>query len=221
MVSKLTPPPTDIITAHHAAGKKTYILPLARPSVTTLLPLFPHLNYHTDVFELRVDLLCDPAAAPGAPPSCSFLKSQLLLLQQATHLPIMFTIRTLSQGGKWPDAAHEAALEAMLMAVREGCAYVDVEIEWPQEMIDVIVREKGGSKIVGSFHDWTGNIPWGSEVLREKFERADSFGGEFVLFFCPPFFVCVCVCFVFCWWGRRAEVVGGGAESGRGRGNWK
>ncbi|RPB09951.1 shikimate-5-dehydrogenase [Morchella conica CCBAS932] len=175
MISKLTLPTTDLITAHHAAGKKTYILPLTHPSITTLLPLLPLLSYHTDIFELRVDLLCDPAS-PTSPPSCSYLKSQLSLLQQATELPIMFTIRTVSQGGKWPDSAHEAALEAMLIAVREGCAYVDVEIEWPQEMIDVMVREKGGSKIVGSFHDWTGDIRWGSEVLREKFERADSFG---------------------------------------------
>ncbi|KAI5847969.1 type I 3-dehydroquinase-domain-containing protein [Morchella snyderi] len=88
----------------------------------------------------------------------------------------MFTIRTVSQGGRWPDDAHEAALEAMRMAVRAGCAYVDVEIEWPQAMIDAVVKEKGASKIVASFHDWTGDIRWGDELLREKLEKGDSFG---------------------------------------------
>ncbi|KAJ0383133.1 hypothetical protein COL922a_011107 [Colletotrichum nupharicola] len=91
-------------------------------------------------------------------------------------MPILFTIRTVPQGGKFPPDAENEALALMLMAVEEQCKYIDVEIEWSPEMINAVVEEKGSSKIIASFHDWTGDIRWTSDLLREKYATADAFG---------------------------------------------
>ncbi|KAF5508607.1 Short chain dehydrogenase yanD [Colletotrichum fructicola] len=91
-------------------------------------------------------------------------------------MPILFTIRTAPQGGKFPPDAENEALALMLMAVEEQCKYIDVEIEWSLELVNAVVEKKGSSKIIASFHDWTGDIRWTSDLLREKYATADAFG---------------------------------------------
>jgi 3-dehydroquinate dehydratase type I len=94
-----------------------------------------------------------------------------------SSLPVLFTIRTKSQGGKFPDDKADEALALMLMAVECGIEYVDVEVEWPESVIGKLVKRKGLAKLVASFHDWTGDIRWTSQLLRNKFAQADAFGG--------------------------------------------
>jgi 3-dehydroquinate dehydratase len=43
----------------------------------------------------------------------------------------------------------------MLLAVEFGCGYIDVEIEWPSNVINALSHRKLGSKIVASYHPWT------------------------------------------------------------------
>lgn len=104
-------------------------------------------------------------------------------------LPILFTIRTQSQGGKFPDDAVDEALQLMLLAVRCGVQYIDVEIEWPEALVSRIMQEKGDAMVVASYHSWTGDVGWTSEVLREKFRAADAFGGNLAFYFEIPLFI--------------------------------
>ncbi|KAJ5279704.1 NAD(P)-binding protein [Penicillium angulare] len=48
-----------------------------------------------------------------------------------SSLPILFTIRTKSQGGKFPDDASKEALDLILLAIESGMAYDDVLLTIP------------------------------------------------------------------------------------------
>ncbi|KAI0275856.1 EPSP synthase-domain-containing protein [Russula aff. rugulosa BPL654] len=52
------------------------------------------------------------------------------------------------------------------LALRLGVEYVDVEISWPEKNLRDLVSRKGNSKIVASWHDWTGNLKWDSSSQR-------------------------------------------------------
>lgn len=182
MISKITSLDslaTDIIFANHASNQKTYILPLTFPSITLAIPNLTRMSYGTDIWEMRADLLSpstEPIGISNLPP-LGFVKEQISLLQQHSDLPILFTIRTVSQGGKFPDDEAQLALDMMLAAVEAGCEYIDVEIEWPESLIAEMNQKKGDSKVIASFHDWSGGIRWSGEGLKEKYLLADKMGG--------------------------------------------
>ncbi|KAM5356464.1 hypothetical protein ACJ41O_003110 [Fusarium nematophilum] len=171
---------SDIIFDNHRREphRQTFIIPLTYPDISLGAADIPRISYGGDIWEVRADLLT-PSAEPLGPsnlPPLAYVRSQLQLLQHLSQLPILFTIRTVSQGGKFPDTAEEEALDLMLMAVDEGCRYIDVEIEWPRKLIATLVEKKGDAKLVASFHDWTGGVRWTSDLLQEKFVIADEFG---------------------------------------------
>jgi 3-dehydroquinate dehydratase type I len=169
----------DLIKENYARGKQTFIIPLTFPDLSAAVEKITHISYGGDVWELRVDLLSHTTPLKETNlPSTAYVKQQLNLLQSWSSLPILFTIRTKSQGGKFPNDAHHQALELMLLAIEEGCAYIDVEIEWPQTVIDEILKQKKTSQIVASFHDWTGNIRWTGQTIKEKYKVTDQFGGK-------------------------------------------
>lgn len=169
----------DLLFANYEAGKQTFIIPLTFPDLRDGRDVLSRIAYGGDIWEVRVDLLCPPGAPIGETnvPSVLYVREQIEFLQALSPLPILFTIRTKSQGGKFPDHAAQEALELMLLAVEKAVAYIDVEIEWPQETIHEIVNHKGLTKLVASYHSWTGDVAWSSQELRQRYEAADAFGG--------------------------------------------
>lgn len=166
---------TDLISSNFAKGQQTFLIPLTFPDLSGLGDDLESIGYGGDVWELRVDLLQEPGAET-AMPSLAYVKRQLHYLQQNSTLPIIFTIRTASQGGKFPDDAHKAALELMLMAQEQECQYIDIECEWPRSLIDDMVARKGRTKIIASFHEWTGQTSWKDWWLSKR-SLLDSYGG--------------------------------------------
>ena len=170
----------DIISANFAEGKQTFIIPLTIKDVNDLKKNVDRIGYGGDIWELRVDLLSpssEPLGRENTPP-LDYVRQQIMSLQAMSELPILFTIRTFSQGGKFPDNAADEARALMELAIQLGIEYLDVEIEWPPSLIDAISRRKGKtSKVVASYHSWTGKVAWTSQELDEKFRAADAFGG--------------------------------------------
>ncbi|CAI4217658.1 unnamed protein product [Parascedosporium putredinis] len=115
--------------------------PLTYPDISLGAKDIERIGYGGDVWEVRVDLLSDAQHPLGA-----------------TNLPSYEYVR--QQVRKFPDDAVNEALALMLLAVELNCLYIDVEIEWPQQAIDALVAAKGASKLVASFHSWTGDIRW-------------------------------------------------------------
>jgi 3-dehydroquinate dehydratase type I len=173
----------DIIFENYASKEQTFIIPLTFPNINHAKPIIERISYGGDLWELRVDLL-SPAAADMTSvnlPSPEYVKDQVQALQSMSDLPILFTIRTKSQGGKFPDDAVYEAMELMLLAVTCGIQYIDVEIEWPQTLLDEIISKKKSTKLVASYHSWTGDIRWTSQELQKRFKAANDFGGSSLL----------------------------------------
>lgn len=159
--------------------RQTFIIPLTFPDLSKAAALIPRIEYGGDIWALRVYLLrnsSEPIEKVNIP-SPKYVEAQLKLLQRLFQLPVLFIIRTASQGGKFPDNDGNEALVLMLIAVEAGIKYVDVEIEWPVGLTEKLGERKGDIKLVASFHDWTGTVRWTSSKLKKKYQLADSFGG--------------------------------------------
>lgn len=168
----------DLISQRYAEGLKTYIITLKFPDFTLLdRELLDQISYGGDLWEFRADLLECPSSEQTGIPPLEHVRSQLQTLRSLTTLPVLFTVRTVSQGGKFPNNASQEALALMKLAVEVGCEYIDVELDWPSFVFQDIRACKGSSKIIASYHEFSGNIRWTSTALQEKCTAADAIGG--------------------------------------------
>ncbi|EMD32442.1 hypothetical protein CERSUDRAFT_161831 [Gelatoporia subvermispora B] len=162
-----------------AADRRSYFLSLTYPDITRALPHIEQLTAGVDAVELRVDLLRSPKdfdkLGPYVP-SVAYVTDQVAALRSKTDLPIVFTVRTVSQGGQFPDDAEKEAFTLFHTAIRLGVEYVDVEITWSEKSIQDLVVRKGHSQIVASWHDWSGNMAWDGKVVEAKYRIAHAFG---------------------------------------------
>jgi pentafunctional AROM polypeptide len=160
-------------------GHRTYFLSLTFPDVTPSLAKFGQLTAGVDAIELRVDLLRTPSqfdtAGPHIPP-LSYVAEQVAAIRRVSSLPIVYTVRTLSQGGAFPDKSVKEAFDLFHLALRLGVEYVDVEISWPEKNLRDLISRKGNSKIVASWHDWSGNMKWDSSSVDATLEVAKAYG---------------------------------------------
>ncbi|KAJ3479453.1 hypothetical protein NLI96_g9053 [Meripilus lineatus] len=159
-------------------NKRSYFLCLTYPDLTPALSDIEELTTGADAIELRVDLLHSPQdpddLSPYIPP-VDYVFSQLAALRQHSDLPIVFTARTTSEGGKFPSSSSAEAFELFHTALRHGVEYIDVEMAWPTNLIQNLVSQKGQSQIVASYHDWSGNLKWDSKVVEDKYWLGESF----------------------------------------------
>jgi pentafunctional AROM polypeptide len=92
-------PSTDVLSTNYVAGRQSCIICLAHQDLTELgAALLKRASYGATVAELRVDQL---KTHGGGIASTEYVSSQIRYLRETTGLPILFTIRTASQGGKF------------------------------------------------------------------------------------------------------------------------
>lgn len=159
--------PSELIEA----GQWSHFLSLTCPDVQNILPILPILRLGVDAFELRVDLLDD--ITPRS------IHRQVSLLQDFIGLPIVFTVRTKSQIGKFPDTAIQEIKALLLEGLRAGIDWLDVEASLPTDiLIDVADTAKTlyshTTKILGSLHDI--NTPQSILHIDEMYKRCDLYG---------------------------------------------
>ncbi|KAF7984960.1 hypothetical protein HWV62_9901 [Athelia sp. TMB] len=162
-----------------APGRRSYFLSLTYPDVAPALAHIDELTAGADAVELRVDLLRSPRDFDkfGAyVPPAAYVASQVAALRRATALPIVYTVRTVAQGGSFPDDAEQEAFELLGLAVRMGVEYIDVEITWPEQRLAELAARKGASQLIASWHEWSGTMKWGETLVQEKYELASRFG---------------------------------------------
>ncbi|KAF8329154.1 type I 3-dehydroquinase-domain-containing protein [Cantharellus anzutake] len=97
-----------------------------------------------------------------------------------SDLPILYTVRTKSQGGLYPDLTDERARAGMyrliVLAFKLACEYVDLGLSMPQEMFTSLVSQRGYSRVIGSWYDWNGSISWTGPETKAIYERAVNLG---------------------------------------------
>ena len=154
---------------------QSFFVSLTLPDLRSASDILEEVCVGSDAVELRVDLLKDPSS-DGDIPSVDYVADQMSFLRSHTALPLIFTIRTKSQGGRFPDEAHEAAMDLYRLAVRSGCEFVDLEITFPDEMLRAVTEMKGHSKIIASHHDPKGELAWGNMSWMKYYNRALEYG---------------------------------------------
>jgi len=83
-----------------------------------------------------------------------FIREQVALLRQHCSLPIIFTVRSKGQGGKF--SGEESQYFSLLdVGFRLGCEFIDVEACWSCATTDVFVsRISVSCRIISSYHDY-------------------------------------------------------------------
>ena len=88
------------------------------------------------------------------------MSEQLAIIRGAVDVPIIFTIRTKSQGGSFPDDELEHASELCQLALKMGIEFLDLEQGYPEDYIESLTQIKGCTKIIASHHDPKGELSW-------------------------------------------------------------
>ncbi|KDR79171.1 hypothetical protein GALMADRAFT_62938 [Galerina marginata CBS 339.88] len=158
---------------------RSYFLSLTYPDIKQAYPHIEELTEGVDALELRVDLLKSPknyeTFGESIPP-LDYVQAQVSALRRVSSLPIVFTVRTKSQGGAFPDAAHKEAFELLHLALKMGVEYIDAEITLPEKQLKDLNAKKGFSKVIASWHDWSGGLKWDGTPVQEKYDAACQLG---------------------------------------------
>lgn len=112
-----------------------------------------------DAVEFRVDFLESY--------DTNFVSEQLAHLRSYTDLPIIFTVRSVDQGGNFPNESISEMMGLMEHAVKWGCDYIDMEITTllPHYTpnLELMLAKRGNSYIIASFHDINNEYSWDCE----------------------------------------------------------
>jgi pentafunctional AROM polypeptide len=130
----------------HRLGDGSFFLSLTYPDLKQCVgSTLDTISRGVDALELRVDLLADT--------SVRGVSDQLALLRRHSRLPIIFTVRTAGQGGRFPDV-EPAVFELLQMGARQGCQFIDVECHWSAHEIQRLVKiaKNNHAEILSSVH---------------------------------------------------------------------
>lgn len=157
-------------THHETINKKahSFFVSLTLPDLRQATEYLPRVVVGSDAVELRVDLLQDW--------STEFITDQLSLLRHVTGKPIIFTVRTKSQGGRFPDKANDRLLALYLLGLRLGSEYLDVEATASDEVIESVRAVRRNTRIIASHHDPQGTLSWRNASWISYYNRALQYG---------------------------------------------
>ena len=154
----------------------TFFVSLTVSDIAAASDFLPEVVVGSDAVELRVDLLEDPQN-PNAPPSIEYVANQLAILHGSTSLPVIYTIRTQGQGGKFPDNAPlELVASLYMLALRMGVEFLDLEIQFPDSILRQISTAKGHTKIIASHHDPKNILSWENGSWMKFYNKALLYG---------------------------------------------
>ena len=143
-------------------GLWSHFLSLTFPSIDEAVPLLADLRKGCDAFELRVDLLEDTSAES--------IHRQIALLRDECSLPIVYTVRSIGQIGKFPGEPNRI-FELLREGLRAGAEWVDVEAAPTRSRIPFSrgTKEVRMSRILGSLHV---TEPQNEEQIKKLCEEA-------------------------------------------------
>ena len=165
------PSPADTLLD---AGEWSHFVSLTFPNIDSALPALPSLRIGADALELRVDLL-DDISVPS-------LHRQIALLRDNCPLPIVYTVRSVGQIGKFPPDP-ERIFSLLKEGLRAGAEWIDIEACWPVDQINTftalaIEKYSSTSRLLGSLHVTT---PQSREQVDKIFSECSLNGRAHVL----------------------------------------
>ncbi|KAI0134608.1 3-dehydroquinate dehydratase [Xylariales sp. AK1849] len=165
---------------HHEAlmaKPRTYFISTTFPDVHAALPNLDILTVGADAVELRVDLLKEPLGDGtfAQIPSLSYVGEQVMLLRQRTELPLIFTTRCTRENGRFPMDNPDVYYEYLYRAIQWGVEYIDVEVWLPETIRKKLYDQRGSSRIMSAFHDFSSTFRWPSVQAQSIFLESRKF----------------------------------------------
>ncbi|KAF2127072.1 aldolase [Dothidotthia symphoricarpi CBS 119687] len=168
------------ISPHRDLTKKarTTLISTTFPDVHAALPNLDILSVGADAIEIRVDLLEEPMpnGSVSQVPSLKYVGEQVMTLRQRTELPIIYTTRCTRENGRFPMDDPGLFYKYLARAIQWGCEYIDVELWLPEEIRRKLAENKGCSKIISAFHDFSGSFKWTAPETQTLFQRGAAYG---------------------------------------------
>ena len=157
--------------------ERTNCISTTFPDVRTALSNLDILTVGADAVELRVDLLKEPQpdGTVSSIPSLKYVGEQVMLLRQRTELPIIYTTRCTQENGRFPMDNPEIYYDYLYRAIQWGVEYIDIELWLPENIRRRLSEQKGNSKIISAFHDFSGNWKWPSEDAQRLFQEGAKY----------------------------------------------
>ncbi|KAI1210541.1 Pentafunctional AroM protein [Annulohypoxylon truncatum] len=149
--------------------RQSFFVSLTVPSVSSALEVIPRVVVGADAVELRVDLLDD--ISPES------VGKQISQLRSTAKIPIIFTLRSASQGGRFKYASEKELLPLYRKAIRAGVEYIDLEMTLSDETLDTIIQSRSSStRVIASHHDPEGKLSWKNGGWQTWYNRALQYG---------------------------------------------
>ena len=155
------------------AKENSFFVSLTAPDISTINDSLPEVVVGSDALELRVDLFVDGV---NQLPSPEFVAKQLSIVRGTVDLPIVFTIRTSTQGGRFPNNETSHALALYDLALKMGVEFLDLEMTSPDDILNYIAKNKGQTKIIASHHDPNGLLDWRDNSWVPHYNKALKHG---------------------------------------------
>ncbi|PFH55473.1 hypothetical protein XA68_18202 [Ophiocordyceps unilateralis] len=156
------------IDAIAAQKKPSFFVSVTLPNIGNARDMIPRVVDGVDAVEIRVDLLEDQR-----PDS---VLEQVSLLRYMAKRPVVFTVRTKSQGGQFPDEKTGELAMLYRLALRMGVEYLDVQVTADDKTLQVVTDQRKHTQIIASHHDPHGTLSWKNASWVPFYNRALQFG---------------------------------------------
>lgn len=153
----------------------SFFLAVTVSDVSTIVDKLPEMAVGSDAVELRVDLLRDQNSDEELV-TTTYVGNQVALLRATLDLPIIFTIRSVSQAGKFPDHETKHMMQLYRLALRMGVEFLDIEMRLPDDLLRVLVANKGQTKLIASHHDPRAELCWDDGSWVTWYNKALQYG---------------------------------------------
>ncbi|KAH7123315.1 type I 3-dehydroquinase-domain-containing protein [Dactylonectria estremocensis] len=160
---------------HIRSKKRSIYIGLTYPNVRVALSNMAIVSVGADALELRVDLLHEEGQEETLP-SLEYVAEQLMTLRLQSELPIIFTIRLIPSGGRWPVEETPLATKYLQKALQWGVEFIDLEDLFTPDLRASVLPRKGRTKAIASHHDFSGKLDWTSPELLDVYSACSEFG---------------------------------------------
>lgn len=151
---------------------RSFVVTLTCSDLNELTDDLEEITAGCEAVELRVDLLKDL--------SPSFVADQTATLRKHVSLPLVYTIRTESQGGKFPDEEVDLLEELSYLGIKLGVDYLDVQLTNSEQLLKRIIERKAFTRILATFIDVSGTLRWTNAEFDNKYNQAIALNADLV-----------------------------------------
>ncbi|QWU88389.1 hypothetical protein CA3LBN_002697 [Candidozyma haemuli] len=151
---------------------RSYAVGLTHENLEDIAEDLEDITAASSAVELRVDLLKEHTP--------TYVAEQVAILRKYVNSPIIFTVRTKSQGGAFPDEDIEKYQDLTGLAIKLGVEYLDLQLSIPVKITKQIFGKKGFTKIIASYVDLKGEHKWSDPAWDNRYNAAFSLNADVI-----------------------------------------